>query len=207
MIRFSLILVTLFLSSQVFGQLYYSLGLKTQRVNFLYVYEGEPEYSYDDELNTWGLTSGIDSIQSKFISFGPTLCYGYHYDITDQIAVAGELEGFLGLLNVPGDRFYFDFGLGVRGSYTLNSSRYSNVFLRLGVGYGMNRGYSENDVIGLNWRLGYEHDFDNFLLGFALDGNAFVEDLSYYATVNADALIGRKLNSIGVVVYFSIGKL
>ena len=188
------------------AQLYYSLGLKGQRVNFQTVYQGEEGMVYDYELGQYVYTDGIDTIGNTFFSFGPTLCYGYHHDITNQISVAAELEGYLGLLNIKNGGFYFDFNIGARTSYTLNSSTYSNVFLRIGVGYGMNRGYAESDAIGVNWRLGYEHDIDGYLFGIALDGNVFLEDLSYYGNVNKENLLARKMNSIGIAAYFSLGK-
>jgi hypothetical protein len=190
------------------GQIYYSLGLKGQRVNFLAIYEtGEDDYMYDPETGDWVIEPVIDTSLRRFYSFGPTLCYGYHHDITEKISVAGELEGFLGLLNIRNSGFYFDFSLGARTSYTFNSSSYSNVFLRLGIGYGMERASGDANVIGVNWRLGYEHDFDNYLLGIALDGNVFLEPLGYGSIGYKESLIAQRLNSIGVVAYFSLGKI
>lgn len=188
------------------SQIYYTLGLKTQRVNFLTISQGEEGYVYDPEFG-WVESSGLDTNQRKFYSFGPTLCYGYNYEINNRFSVAAELEGYLGIVNIKNDGFYFDFSFGARSSYTLSSSSYSNIFLRLGVGYGMNRGYEDNDVVGLNWRLGYEHDLGGYLIGVAVDGNVFLEDLSYAGSVNQENLIARKLNSIGIVAYFSLGKL
>lgn len=188
-------------------QLYYTLGLKAQRVNFLTVYEGQEGYVYDPQIGDWVLSNGLDTNQRKFYSFGPSLCYGYNYEINNRFSVAAELEGYLGLVNIKNDGFYFDFSLAARTSYTLSNSSYSNVFLLIGAGYGMHRGYEDNDVIGVNWRLGYEHDFSGYLIGIALDGNVFLEDLSYYGSVNQENLIARKLNSIGIAAYFSLGKL
>lgn len=188
------------------SQLYYSFGVKTQRVNFFAVYETEEEYGYDFLTNSYTYTYGRDTVQQKTVRLGPTLIYGYNHDITKNFSVGAELEGFMGMVTLSGEGFYLDFALGVRASYVLNSNRYSNVYARIGAGYGMYRDFEDHDAVGLNWRLGYEHDFDIFLLGVALDNNVFMEDLSYYAKSNEEFLLERKLNSFGVLVYVVFGR-
>ena len=204
------ILFVIFISAvSLYGnsQFYYSYGLKTQRANFFAVYETEEEYGYDFLTDSYTYTYGRDTVQDKLVRLGPTLIYGCNFELTNHFSVGAELEGFMGMLKLAGNEgFYMDFGLGVRGSYVLNSDRYSNLYLRLGAGYGMYRYFNDHDVLGLNWRLGYEHDFDIFRLGVALDGNMFVEDLSYDATSRQEFLLERKLSSIGFVVYFSFGE-
>ena len=60
---------------------------------------------------------------------------------------------------------------------------------QVGAGLGLSRSYEDNNVVGINWRLGYEHDLDSFLVGVALDGNVFLEDLAYSYLRNQENLI------------------
>ncbi len=190
------------------AQLYYNLGIKGQRVNFRSVYEMEDdEYTYNSSTGVWELGAGFDTVQKKFMVYGPTLTYGFDYAINERFSVGAELEGFLGLVKIKHSGVYIDCALGAKGCYYLDPSKtYSNIFTRIGIGYGMSRSYTDNDVLGINWRFGYEYDFDYALLGVGVDVNIFKEDFAYDAQSRIDDLISQKLNSIGVVVYCSIGK-
>ena len=132
------ILFVIFISAvSLYGnsQFYYSYGLKTQRANFFAVYETEEEYGYDFLTDSYTYTYGRDTVQDKLVRLGPTLIYGCNFELTNHFSVGAELEGFMGMLKLAGNEgFYMDFGLGVRGSYVLNSDRYSNLYLRLGAG-------------------------------------------------------------------------
>jgi hypothetical protein len=187
------------------SQIYYSFGLKGQRVKFLTIYETEEDIY--DPFQGWVLGDGIDTSQQTFFVYGPTLCYGFYYDINEKFSVAAELDGFLGFLRFPGGGVYFDFGLGARGSYTLSSASYSNVFLRAGLGYGLSQAFDGRKVIGVNLRAGYEHDFDSFLLGVALDANLYLDDLTGYGSIPIESMLTRKMNSVGLAVYASFGKM
>ncbi len=198
-------LFTTIFAANGFGQLYYNLGLKTQRVGFTNIYEGTGEYVYNYETGGYALDMG-DTTRTRFVAFGPEISYGYNFPVSDKIDVGAEIDAYAGILTISSSGFYFDFAAAGRVSYLLKNKSLDNVYFRMGVGYGMNRGYSENDVVGINLRAGYEYDMDGYVLGAALTGNLFFEDLSYYASVNQDRLIGRKLNAIGVALYFSLGK-
>jgi hypothetical protein len=195
------------------SQSYFSIAVKAQRASFLTVYKIDWGLVYDPVLDYFVPNYHNDTNQLEFYSLGPTLRYGYHHDITDRISLAGELEAHVGLLTIESPNFnaynsgfYADFSLGARTSYTLKSSSRSNIFLRPGFVFGLDP-VDDIYALGINWRLGYEHDFENYLLGLALDGNSFLRDVSYIARQGKYAQLERKMNTIGLVAYVTFSRM
>ena len=205
MIKFSALLVIFFLSSQAYSQLYYSIGLKGVYSNFTSTYEADGEYEYNSETGVYEQDT-IDVFSSRSGSYGPFLSYGYYHELTSRVDILVEGEMFGGFLRIPGGPFYFDFGISAGASYAVNGQDNSNVFARIGIGYGMLRSYDEIDAVGFNWNVGYEFDFGSYYIGARLTGNLFLEDFSYNGQQNLENLLSRKMHSVGLAVYVSIGK-
>lgn len=197
------ILFSLCVSFKGRSQVFYGVGLKAQKVNLFSVHETDEDFKYDLLTDTYTFIDGLDTNQQNFLSIGPTIFYGYSFDLTDRISLGPEFNVFIGMINSPGSRSYVDAGLGLRGAFLLKSNSYSNVFGRIGIGYGREHNLfsSFRNMVGFNWRLGYEHDIDDFLVGCALESNVFLTELSSSAKSKEPFLLERRMYTIGVVLY------
>lgn len=204
-IRISIVLATLLLSSQAFSQFYYTFGPKLVRSNFSYYYYQDGAYEFDNGYGGWSSVDSIDFVHDRGMNFGICATLGHSFKIENKPRLRGlfEGQGYLRFLRIPRDYgSYSDFSLRTGISCSVGRMDDSHrVFALIGLGYASADGFKEVKAIGFNWSVGYENVLDRYVVGARLTGNLFARDLYNHNQAFLSQIRSRKMNTIGLTLY------
>lgn len=205
MVRFRIILILIFISPQVFGQFYYTIGPKVVYSKFSYFYKNPGAYEWDSNYSSWVSSDSVDFVKDKGANFGICATLGYSFDLKDSERARGlaEGQGFIRFLRFPKDYgSYSDFSIRAGRIYSVGRARdLHRVFGLLGLGYSSSDGFKEVKLFGFNYSLGYENVSSNYVVGVRLTGNIFVHDFYSHHQAFLSQLKSRRMSTIGLTFY------